>query len=481
MKNKSIWEEGFPYDVCDKLNNNIEVDVLIVGGGMSGMNTAYSLLNSNLKVCLVERNYIGFGKTLRTTGKINYLQDKNIVQILKYHGFDIAKEYVKYQMYAVQRIKEIIEKEKIDCNFDENNAYTFSFKNNKDILKISNILDSLNIKYKYKTKIYDGNKVYLLSCKDNYVFHPLKYLYSIKRICLEKKISIYENTGVLKIKKNNNLYECITDNNCTIKCKYVVITTHYPYFIKPFFLPFKTYITKSYIECFKRRNNMLYNAISVDNPVVSSRFYSNNDVNYQLLLSLSHNLAFKNNTLNNFEKLNEYSNQNVDYMWSNMDIVPADYLPYIGRINDNENVFIATGYNAWGMSNSVIAGDEIASLILTGKSKYNDLFKPKRNINKGFILNLPLVVFSNFYSFIKSKLIRSSNVKYKVINGKKIAIYVDENNIEHKVYPICPHLKCSLKFNVVEKTWDCPCHSSRFDIDGNVLEGPSNYDIKYKE
>ena len=481
MKNFSIWKKGFPYNVCDKLNKNIAVDVLIIGGGMTGMNTAYNLKDSKLKVCVVERNNIGFGKTLRTTGKLTYLQDKNILKINKYHGLSKVKDYIYSQIKGINRIRDIIENESINCNLEENKGYVFSFDSDNSLSKLGKIFDDIGVKYKKEIKKNNGEKIYIISCDESYVFHPLKYLYGLKDICLKNNIDIYENTNIISIDKNKNEYECKTSDNYIVKAKYVVLALHYPYFLKPFYFPFKSYIIKSYIEGFKVSNNKMYNAISIDKPVVSTRFYSDGIMNYQLLLSFSHNLAFNKSDKENFRKLKEYGKSNPDYAWSNMDIMTIDSLPYIGRIKDNENIFIGTGYNAWGMVNSVIAGDEISNLILNGKSKYNNLFDPQRGINKGFVINFPLVMYSNLYSFIKSKITKNNNLRYELHNGKKVAIYTDENNIEHKVYTLCPHLKCSLKFNEIEKTWDCPCHSSRFDIDGNLLEGPSNYNIKYKE
>ena len=161
-----------------------------------------------------------------------------------------------------------------------------------------------------------------------------------------------------------------------------------------------------------------------------------------------------------------------------------DLLPFIGFIDDN--LLIGTGYNTWGMTNGFLAGWIISDLMLGNKNKYSSLFNPLRGINLGKVVNFPTILGSSAFSFAKSKLCKnkswySSNVKFEKRNGKDVAIYVDENKKEHIVYNKCPHLKCSLIFNEVEKTWDCPCHGSRFDLDGKCIEGPSNYDISYRK
>ena len=171
-------------------------------------------------------------------------------------------------------------------------------------------------------------------------------------------------------------------------------------------------------------------------------------------------------------------------MWSNKDIITSDYLPYIGLIEDN--LLIATGYNTWGMTNSTIAGSVISDIILNKENKYINLFNPKRSFNMGKLLNFPLVLGSNVKSYVgslinKNKSWYSENIKFMNLDGKSVGIYTDDKNKEHIVYNKCPHMKCGLIFNEVEKTWDCPCHGSRFDISGKCIEGPSNYDITYKK
>ena len=244
-------------------------------------------------------------------------------------------------------------------------------------------------------------------------------------------------------------------------------------------MPFKTYIERSYISAYKVKKDYKYSLINDYKPTISLRFHNDKNNIYKILLNNSHNICIKDNIKENFYELLKYK---PDYIWSNKDIITIDSLPYIGLIDNN--MLIGTGYNTWGMTNGTIAGKIISDIILKKDNKYIELFNPKRNINIGTIINFPLILGSNTYSFIKSKLYKNknwykNNIRFKTIHGKNIAIYIDENKKEHKVYNVCPHLKCSLIFNEIERTWDCPCHGSKFDIDGNVLEGPSNYNIKY--
>ena len=480
---KSIWLDNIDFDVNENLNKDIDVDVLIIGGGITGLSVSYHLLDSNLKVCLVEKNIIGHGVTARTTGKLTYLQEQIYSKLNNTFGFDKTKLYLDSQIEAIKIVTNIIKKNNINCDFQIVDSYLFT-NNNKDIRKIKkekDLLEKLKIKVEECTELPDLKKIkYGIKVSDTAVFHPLKYLNSLKKLC-NNKIDIYENTKIISIDKKDNLYICKTKTN-TIKAKKIVLAMHYPYFLFPFMMPLKTHLEKSYICAYETDYDLKFSAITPSKPTLSLR-YLNNDKIYKIVLNNSHNIAFKNNDKQLFNNLLNNTKIKPKYIWSNKDIITNDNLPYIGLIK--ENMFLATGYNTWGMTNASIAGKIISDMILNNQNIYIDLFNPKRNLNISKLVNFPINLYSNIKSFLESKLVKnkswySRRVIFKKVNGKSIAIYIDENNKKHIVYNKCPHLKCSLIFNEKEKTWDCPCHGSRFDIDGKCIEGPSNYDIVYK-
>lgn len=486
MKEKSIWSEIKQKEICPKLEKDISVDVLIIGGGITGISTAYHLINNNLKVALVEKNEIAHGVTSRTTGKLTFLQENIYSKLKTYHGIDKTKLYLDSQIEAIELVKNIVEENNINCNLEKVNSYVFTYSKDDKLEKEINLLKDFNVDIKETNNLptnKDINKAYY--AENTYVFHVIKYLYALKEICLKNNISIYENTKIISIDKKDNFYICKTNNN-KIKVKHVVFATHYPYFLIPFLMPLKGYIEKSYIEAYKVDKNYKYSCINIEKPTISSRYYTDDNINYKIYLTNSHNTAIKDNDNENFKGLLNSKNSIPDYIWSNKDIITNDSLPFIGPINNDKNLLIGTGYNTWGMTNGSLAGKILADIILKKQNKYIELFNPLRKINIGKVVNFPIILGSNVYSFTKTKINKqkswySNNVKFEKRNGKNVAIYIDENKKEHIVYNLCPHLKCSLMFNEVEKTWDCPCHGSRFDIDGKCIEGPSNYDITYKE
>lgn len=488
MKIYSIWNECKKNNYS-KLNENINCDVLIIGGGMSGISTAYHLKNSNLKVCLVEKNKITSGVSSRTTGKLTYLQGLIYSKLYDNYSLDVAKKYFESQKDAIKMVEKIIKDNNIDCDFTKQKSYLFANKkcDIEKVKKEKDILQKIEVNIKENEKLpINIDNFYNISVSDTAYFHPVKYLVKLAEICSNNGVNIYENTNIVDIRKDNEDIICYTDNY-KINAKKVVIACYYPFFLFPFLFPLKGHLERSYLSATKVSDNKDVSGINVAKNTKSFRYHTDSVNNYLLFLSNSHNLAFKYNVKENFnELLLELQKLNLtpDYIWSNEDIITNDYLPYIGELK--ENLYLETGYNTWGMTNGSIAGKIISDLILNKENKYSNLFDPKRIMPISNIVSTTYDIFSSAKPFVENKVIKnkpfySDRVIFTKKNGKNIAIYIDTNNREHIVYNTCPHLKCSLNFNEVELTWDCPCHSSRFDIDGNCIKGPSCYSIKYKK
>lgn len=485
MENSSLWLDGLVQKEYPRLNQDINVDILIIGAGITGISTAYHLKNSKLKICVVDRNKIGRGISSKTTGKLTYLQDLLYTKITKKHSCDTARQYLNAQKEAIKMVNKIVKDNNIDCNLTKQKSFLFA-TSDVDVNKVKHeaeLLKYMGVKIKKEKLPINIANYYAVSVDDTYYFHPLKYINALANICVQKNVLMYENTRIVNVNKKDSIYECSTINN-KIFAKKVVFACHYPFFVFPFIFPLKGNLERSYISASLVKNNQEISGINVASESKSFRYHQDKQ-NYFIYLNGSHNLACKYNTSANFAELIDDLNKlnlTPKYIWSNIDIVTNDYLPYIGRLD--ENLFIGTGYNTWGMTNGSIAGKILSDLVLNKENKYQKLFNPKRDASS--ICSVTKDIFSSAKPFIENKVIKnksfySDRVIFTKRKGVNVAIYKDENDKEHIVYNKCPHLKCSLIFNEVEKTWDCPCHASRFDIDGNVIEGPSCYNITYKE
>ena len=453
---KSIWDistnENFK-----ALDKDINTDILIVGGGITGVSIAYYLKDSHYDITLIEQNKIGQGVTRKTTGKLTYLQSDILTNIVKAHSKYEALKYYQSQKEAINNIISIIKKNNIKCDLQNSPSIIFS-RYKKKFNDVKKTLDDLNIKYqlnypnfKYKNNLY---------VDDTYVFHPLKYVYSIVDI-IKNKIHIYENTRMINLKKKDDLWHIKTNNN-TIKCKYLILCNNYPYFLFPYLFPIKTYLEKSDIYIYEKENQN-FNAISLDKNVISIRFHNNK------MIYLVNSRKLSNNKKGKVPK-------NYLYSFENYDVITNDYLPFIGLLKPN--LFIATGFNTWGMTNSNVASNIINDILLNKKNEYIALFNPYRNLSLKKIKNIFNNTIYNSYAFVKSKLNKHHIIK---IDGVKYGEYIDKLGKQHLVKITCPHMKCNLVFNNKDTTWECPCHGSKFDINGNIIKGPSTKNIKGKD
>ena len=488
MENKSIWQYGIKSLKYNKLDKDIRCDVLIIGGGIAGLSCAYFLKNSKYKTVLVDKNMCGMGISARSTGKLTFMQDLIYNKIKDNYDEDKALMYLNSQKDAVKIVRDIIIKNNIACNYDKTPSYVFT----SDIKKLENFkkeivfYDDNNIRYKVKNSIpLDYPCLYSLRVNYGGVFHPLKYLMALRSI-VSKDIDVYEDTTIVKLYKRNGGYVVHTDDNHIIKATYVVVCTHYPFFIVPFFLPFKSSVEKSYLICGESESNKGIQLISNENVSISIRYHTDKGKNYIIYGRCSHVVCNHLDTRKQYKELideyKKYFKGKIKCYWLNHDIMSYDCIPYIGRIN-NSNLLVACGFNKWGNTNGTIAGKVIYDIIMGRGNPYIELFNPCRSLSWNNFKNLVIYNFNTMSRYILNKLSPSmgyyeDDVKIEMIDGKLCGIYTDKDKKRHIVSNICPHMKCNLIFNYKDKTWDCPCHGSRFDIDGNVMFGPAVYDIK---
>lgn len=487
MKNESIWKIQNRTLQTNYLKENIATDILIIGGGITGISTAFYLKDRKLDITLIDAKEIGSGATLNTTGKITFLQGLIYHKLENIFDFNTSLNYLHSQLEAINLIEANIKKYNINCDYLKNTSYVYTNKDSdiKFFLKEQHFFDKVNLDYKVINKLPNNlDCKYGIKVDNTAVFHPIKYLYGLTEEILKNKINIYENTTALKIEKNKNNYLVYT-NNGTIKANKIVVATHYPFFIKPGFIPFKTHLEKEYVLASKIDKIQKFNSITNEKPIISTRYHKDND-NYIIFASIESKLAKNQNNEVNFKnlikKFESTFNNKITNLWFTYDLMTNDKLPIIGELQDN--FYLATGFNKWGMTNGTIAGKILSDLILKKNNQYTELFSPKREITMEQIKNFFLDGFTTASSLIDSKVNKNKdfyeNVTFKKINNIECAIYLDENKQKHIVKNKCPHMGCSLIFNNEEKTWDCPCHGSRYDLDGNVIKGPSNQDIKFK-
>lgn len=477
MKNISIWkEETKTRGLNNQLENNLKCDILIIGGGITGLSTASYLSHTNKKVVVIDKTTIGKGVTANSTGKLTIMQDVMYSKIMNVCNFDTAYNYYKSQKCALKLVDNMINKYEIDCDYQVSPSITFA-QNIEEIVELEKeekFYNMAKIKYKRVTELENGLPIsYGIKMDAMHVFNPLKFLIGLKKKL--KDIKIYENVMATDLKKSCGIYR-VTTNKGVIYSKKVVVATHYPFFIKPGFIPFRTHIEKSYLLAATVDDVYKFNAINSGSKVTSIRYYHN----YMIMANNSHTTTDKDNYRKNFklscDKFTNCFKGLIVYAWSNHDVMTNDYLPYIGEID--RNLFMATGYNKWGLATGVLAGKIISDKILNKKNQYSKLF----SLNRKGSLTKTMIAFNTNLTTAKTymKLYLVKKHQYRIINQKinnKDIITYKVGKKEYSVYNRCPHMGCKLLFNEKEKTWDCPCHGSRFDLRGKCIFGPSTYSI----
>ncbi len=503
----SFWHETAKFknnnnDKDARLENK-EFDILIIGAGLSGLNTAYLLMNKGYKIGVIDASNIGYGATGYTTAKITTQHNLIYDYLIRNFGLDTAKNYYNANLDGISLYKKIIDDNSIDCDFDKDDAilYTTDQNNIYDLESEFEAYNKLNIDGELRDNFHLPFPISAgLIIKNQYKFNPLKYLFSIANILINNNIKIYENVRAIDIIANDKPYDVITDKG-HIYADRIIISSHYPFdrTLGAFFI--KLYAEKSYIIACKTNVSKFDGMyLSIDKNVRSLRYHRHNNQDILLLGGCNHKVGAIDEENLCYKELEEYlikhfSKYEIISKWSTQDCMTHDKIPFIGTIDKkHEDIYVATGYKKWGMTSSAVAANIISNSILNGSSKtrlcYNNIFSPNRNINVNLSSvkefgessgNTIMGLVKRFLVYSKAELDTLKNRDGAIINHNmtKLGVYLDENNIFHCIKPICTHLGCEVKFNDVEKTWDCRCHGSRFDVYGNIIEGPAAIPLKY--
>ena len=482
-------------NIKNKLDDNLETDICIIGAGIFGITCGYYLSKLGFKVTILEKDFISSKTTGHTTAKITSQHGLFYDYLANSYSSAFAKDYLDVNEMAIKNIKNIIDNENINCDFEYQNSFVYTTKTEEiDIIKKEyNTLIDLGCKPELVTKTGLPFPIKIALCfKNQAQFNPVKYLAFLSKSILDNDGEIYENTTAKDLKSDFDNLITFTDNNY-IKSKYVIIATHYPFINFPGFYFTKMYQSSSYIIGVDTKN-ALFNGmyISAKDPIYSFRTAKFNNKDILLIGGRDHRTGKPSSYNDTYSKLETtakkyYPDCEVLFRWNTRDCISLDKLPYIGTFAPNmPNVFVGTGFKKWGMTLSNVASNIVVDKIIGNNNKYEYLFKSSRlkPIKNYDEFKNMIVESSNSLLFNKLKRsnmdfseIKNDSGSIIEINGKKVGIYKDKNGKIFAVKPICTHLGCLLSWNDIDKTWDCPCHGSRFNFDSKNLYDPAFKDL----
>ncbi len=425
----SLWHDGVELPHFPKLDGNTKTQILIIGGGIAGLLTAYLLHERGIPYLLVEKNTICSGTTQDTTAKITYQHGLIYADLIKRYGVDTARMYLEANRSAFDKYSELCAD--IDCDHELKDNYVYSTSDRQRLEDEMSALDRLGFSASFcETPDIPVKTVGAVCFPKQAQFHPLKFLSTIA-----KGLNVRENTFVRDVKENI----AFTDKG-KIYADKIVVATHFPFINRygGFFI--KLYQHRSYVCALKDAPRV--NGMYVDESGKGFSFREHGDL--LLLGGGAHRTGKKGGS---FEELRRfvtltYPEARECCHWAAQDCMSLDGMPYIGHYSPSApNMYVASGFNKWGMTGAMLSAMLLCDALTDTDNRFFDVFSPQRNM-------LHPQLFVNL--------------------GESTL------NLLTPTAPRCTHLGCALKWNSAEHTWDCPCHGSRFSEDGKILDNPAN-------
>lgn len=523
----------------NKLEENVKTDICIIGGGLTGLSVAYNLSKYKIKTVLIEKGEVCKQTSGNSTAKITSQHGLIYKYLTDSKGKNFARNYYEANEKAIKNIKSIVDKENIDCDFEYAPAYVFT-QSIQDVEKIKDEVEAVN-SFGGRAKLIESQDIELnklnsaelvenegkklkisgdniekenlnlerdmvkermkqilpikalvgIEFENQAQFNPYKYGEALAKICSNSGVKIFEHTKAIDVDtEDDSEYYIITlENGCSIKAKYIVITTKYPIVNIPGFYFIKMYQSTSYAVAMQTKQKLFEGMyINSEEPKISLRNAKYGEDNVLIVVGFDHKTGAPIDLSNSYRYLEEVAKNicpegKIKHHWSTEDCITLDKIPYIGEFSKMwENAYVATGFNKWGITTSNIAAEIITDKILGEKNEYEEIFKATRVEPIKNIKEMTNMVKESVNSLVVKKLevpneeanqIQVGEGKIVEINGQKIGLYKDKEGQLYKINPVCKHLGCELTWNNLEKTWDCPCHGSRYDYKGNLIYGPS--------
>lgn len=479
------------------LSENTSAEVCIIGAGIAGFSTAYLLTREGHDVVVLDDGPIGGGNTSRTTAHLTNVIDDRYFEVERLHGEEGARLACESHTAAIDRIEAIISDEQIKCEFLRLEGYLFtpprqSRKILDDELRAARRAGLVTVEKVDRAPI-DFDTGPALRFPNQAQFHPIKYLNGLANAITQRGGRIYTPAHAEKIQGGNRSH-VTTSGGFTVDAKAIVVATNTPVndlvAIHTKQAPYMTYVIAARIP-----RGSVTRALYWDTPdpyhYVRLQNVGRGTNAYDLLIvgGEDHKTGQRNDGNRRFAALERWARarfpmiEGVDYRWSGQVMEPVDALAFIGRNPmDAANVYIATGDSGQGMTHGTIAGILLTDLILGRDNPWTKLYDPNRVTLRAFpeFVKENLNVAAQYTDFVMPPEVDSvEQIKREtgaVIarNGKKIAAYRDDAGVLHERSAICRHLGCIVSWNGAEKSWDCPCHGSRYDAYGRVFQGPAN-------
>lgn len=473
----TLWKSSANRAEYPTLDHDIICDAVVIGGGLCGMLCAYKLSRLGLKVALLEAERIGSGQTSGTTAKITVAHSNIYSRIADELGEHESEIYASAATHAIDEYEDIIMRENIDCGFSRLSSYLYTLYGERLIYKEYDAARRAGLSCGIEKSVELPFEVACaLKFPNQAQFNPIKFLHGIAH-----GFEIYENSRALEIHDGKIICE-----NGSVSAKFIITATNYPLFgdLKSMF-PIRLHRRMAHVYTFSGVPAMQNMYIGIDGGY---NYRSSDDI---LIVSGENHVSgegtggayerLKDSTLSSFKNAVPYIH------WSAEDSVAIDKIPVIGRMHSTGgDILTCCGFMTWGMTSSMVAADIISDTVCGRGNPAASLFTPKRfhasaSMDElgGMVSRAASGIIGASFKVPEEELAELRRGEGAIVRymGQKYAAFRDENGAVHLSDPRCPHLKCELCWNGDDRTWDCPCHGSRFDIDGRLLTGPAEHSV----
>jgi glycine/D-amino acid oxidase-like deaminating enzyme/nitrite reductase/ring-hydroxylating ferredoxin subunit len=491
-RHASFWIETAEAETFPTLSADLHVDVAIVGGGIVGVMGARFLKEAGKTVAILEARRVVQGVTGHTTAKVTSLHTLIYDELIRKFGDEKAHRYAESNQAALEIIRRLCEEHDIDCDFNERSAYTYTINDDhvEAIEKEVEAARSLGLPAQYHDEIPAPFAVKAaIQFSGQAEFHPRKFLLPLVKSIPGHGSYVFENTRVTGIEEGNPC-RVVTEGGKTVTADDVIVATNMPIINKGLFFaraePSRGYALVMDVPQDRVPDGML---INVGAPTHSVRSASHNGRRVLILAGEGHHVGEGANHRNHWDRLEQWARKDLGatdhlYRWSTQDYYSLDKVPFIGKMTPaDDHLYTATGFSAWGMTNGVVSGRLLADLICDVGNPWAEVYDP----NRISVKSLPSFVKKGGHDakrLVGDRLKRQSGTEEAGelapgagaifdVDGTKVAVCREGDGTLHGVSAACTHLGCIVSWNDAERSWDCPCHGSRFATDGTVLQGPA--------
>ena len=485
---ESIWlDTARPTDPHPELDRDLNVDVCVIGGGITGITAALLLERDGASVAVLERGLVSGGATGFTTAKTSVLQETLFSQVRKYRGDDVLTAYAKANTLALEKMASLVSEHEIDCAWERLPAFTYAGEESQ----VSTVEQEVEAGQAGGVPVMKTSETPLpfavpLAARldDQAQMQPVDY---VRGLAEQLRGRVFEATAVTGVSAKSP-FTVTTDNGPTVTARDIVVATNYPLLDRGLFFA-RLEAVRSY--CIAARvegdvpEGML---ITAGQPTRSVRPYRRDGQTWLIVGGEGHQTGSSEAQPERYESLVKFAQEHWDvtdvpYRWSTQDGKPVDHTPYIGRYAPGtEHLWVASGFHKWGMTNGTFGAMVLSDLIAGRENPLAEFFDP----NRATVASAPEVAKLQAHVAVHmfGDRVRPAQAKSaadvapgeakEVRSGLgKIGVFRDDNGGLHAVSLRCTHLGCLVKWNDAERSWDCPCHGSRFDVDGAVLAGPA--------